>query len=570
MPAPRAWDGISETDEHAEADENILVYLKKVLQLQKDTKMQISALEAGQMTLLRHFSCEESITAPPLQWFRGGGASKGIKVAPTSGLQKHMQDIGGGLSQPPKEDSAHIADECVATIEFEDSTSECSEGVRISGSTDEGEQSNRVSAVSDEFNAKDSDDKISQWSQSKTGDSNVGTRSDSKPSWAGSEDRSVGGTPIAAPKRLRKALSCQFEEADEKEDTHVAICRLHPRWQQAEARNIMNYCSSTKRLTVDYFRNSSHQSQAWDTLTRTFSKSSIAHKKARMRTDTLDRFVLSPSSELLFVWCLVEALLLTYDMIAIPASLLNPPATVFDDVIKWISLIFWTVDMPVSCFKGFITRYGDLEMTFRKVAKQYLRYNFTVDFFLIIIEYVNFLMWQFKADEDVATTGRFLRMLRFSRLLKVGKIRRLLARLLGQVSSTSVLAVIYNFGELLLIVYMCHAGACIWYLIGESHTEALPSGTDGSLTNRRWLTYEKSTTFTYRYVTCLHWAMSQLGYGGIDIFPTNTAERIYACVFTMLCLVSVLLWTAALVSSMMHLYTLSKSDRQLSDQLRDC
>eukprot|EP00439_Symbiodinium_sp_Y106_P026932 s711_g3.t1 len=34
-------------------------------------------------------------------------------------------------------------------------------------------------------------------------------------------------------------------------------------------------------------------------------------------------------------------------------------------------------------------------------------------------------------------------------------------------------------------------------------------------------------TVLYQYTTCYHWAMCQLGVGGVAIFPTNTTERVF-------------------------------------------
>jgi len=93
------------------------------------------------------------------------------------------------------------------------------------------------------------------------------------------------------------------------------------------------------------------------------------------------------------------------------------------------------------------------------------------------------------------------------------------------------------------ILYLNHFVACMWYIVG---TQA-PSDT-----GLRWtldvpqLGDFESMTTSYQYTTTLHWSVSQMTLGAIEITCQNTAERIS----NVTCLIFGLLFGSTLVSSL--------------------
>lgn len=137
-------------------------------------------------------------------------------------------------------------------------------------------------------------------------------------------------------------------------------------------------------------------------------------------------WVMEPTSRTSYFWNLLEMFLLFYDLVMIPLSVFDLPPSPLTDFMVFLAVSFWTLDMPVCCFKGYVTKEGEVEMRFGKVAKHYLKSRAAYDLLLLGIEWLNVTLEQ----SIYTSSGRFLRFLRFSRLLKVGKMRRLMPRLL--------------------------------------------------------------------------------------------------------------------------------------------
>jgi len=298
----------------------------------------------------------------------------------------------------------------------------------------------------------------------------------------------------------------------------------------------------------------------------------VRHHSNRNRwAKHLQRFVMAPSSRGYVSWSLLEGSLLAYEVLAVPVSVMDPPETLFSDAVRYTALVFWSADIPLSLFKGYITQLGDVETRFGKTALEYVRSSLVLDVVLLAIEYMNFVLWRLEAGEELPRASRFVRVMRFSRMLKVWKMRRLLRTALAQVSSPSTLNVIYNSGQLVLIFVMCHVSACIWYVLGE-RAERFSIG-DEDPREFRWGGAVEGAEFAYRYTTCLQWSLSQLGYGGIDVYATNVGERIYASVFTAVCMVSLIKWTAHLITGNIKLQRLQEAglakDERLAEYMKD-
>lgn len=288
-----------------------------------------------------------------------------------------------------------------------------------------------------------------------------------------------------------------------------------------------------------------------------FSSADLKGKKSRHNNQS-SAFVIDPSSQTYLWLSSLEMVLLTYDLIVIPllVSNLDPPETVVSLAWTYFSLFFWTIDMPLSFITGFVTWDGEVELRFLKCAAHYAKTRFIWDLSLLTIEWVNFSIQTFASSAEFTSSGRLLRIMRFSRLIKVGKMQRIMQTLLQRVRSNVMLTAIGIIKAIICLVLSCHLFACGWSLCrGEEDDTAGVSDTAGG--------------FIRRYAEALNWSFSQLGFATTDMLPETALERSYTNLVSLLCLTlwSVMLGTVFTLLS--RLQMLLKAQREREERLRE-
>jgi len=143
-----------------------------------------------------------------------------------------------------------------------------------------------------------------------------------------------------------------------------------------------------------------------------------------------------------------------------------------------------------------------------------------------------------------------LRFTKWSRLLRLVSMARfirftdVIERIVDRTSQSPYALIAFQvFRLLFVIVYVNHFGACVWWAIGR-----LASSNTGA----RWVNQDVEYTdyfYTdadplYQYATCLHWAVTQILAGSMQVNAVNTAERL----FSVVCLIFGVLFFSSLVS----------------------
>jgi len=208
---------------------------------------------------------------------------------------------------------------------------------------------------------------------------------------------------------------------------------------------------------------------------------------------------------------------------------------------------FWTCDMPISFFKGYIKKNGQQEVRLKQIARHYLSTGFLLDVLLLSIEWLNFLMWALDSRKAFQQFAKSLRMLRYLRSLRAGKLSILSRRLMASCRAAETVAMVRVLLQVCAMLLMCHIVACSWYFLGSLSDD-----------EDRWPVEYKATreerSAEFIYMLCLQWVLSQLGFGCTYVNPDNSTESTFAVVVAMICMIAMTLWLADIVTTLMWIH----------------
>jgi len=283
--------------------------------------------------------------------------------------------------------------------------------------------------------------------------------------------------------------------------------------------------------------------------------------------------VFQPTSNVrlaLDVWCVLA---LAWDLLSVPVILAwdmrqDGELGRITSVFPWFGLLIWSADMVMNFRTGFYTK-GLLEMRPRQIVKRYVQRWFLLDALLLATDFVTTVTAR---EHSLSTTGKLVRVIKVGRLVRYKTIldRMLLYQMKGHPTVLSMLSHIVCL--LFAIVWMNHTFACIWFAIGNMEV---------SDTGASWLDEHvrvngpsyREAGFVYQYLTALHWSMTQMTPGSMQVQPLNSVER----AFNVACLIfGLIVFTTivSMLSSKMTQLRMLKNDwreqrRQLAKFLRE-
>lgn len=239
--------------------------------------------------------------------------------------------------------------------------------------------------------------------------------------------------------------------------------------------------------------------------------------------------------------------MIVYDALSVPYRIAwDVPDNSMWLVGIWMTRIFWMMDLPLNFITGFHKKDGEVEMKPRQVAKHYLRTGFAPDLALVLLDWV----------DQITSNTRGLRAIRAMRLARgvrqLSKCGSLLQKAKLMINHSEVHMAMDISCLLLIMAWVNHIVACMWYVIGKYSRPA---------THATWLTnFEGKGDLAYEYSTVLHWAITQMTPGSMEVNPRSVSERLYAvCILFMgLLLGSSLIAT---ITSIMTQYRLNLEDR---------
>jgi hypothetical protein len=235
-----------------------------------------------------------------------------------------------------------------------------------------------------------------------------------------------------------------------------------------------------------------------------------------------------PSSPYRLLWDLTGACLIFYDLVMIPFTIaFNLEYFTVVDVVDWITLIYWTVNMPATLQVGFVWK-GHTVMNFKAICLHYVCSWLVVDLVTVIPDWIFSIAHLSMGGEKNSTSSgvkllRTLRLLRLVRLLRLLKLKKIFANLNDHIDSEAVSIITNIFKLLFVLININHITACVWFYIGDTSA------------GDNWIEYHDIVTAPreYQYATSFHWAITQFTPASMDIVPHNMNERVF-CVFTVL------------------------------------
>eukprot|EP00929_Paragymnodinium_shiwhaense_P008429 TRINITY_DN112384_c0_g1_i1.p1 TRINITY_DN112384_c0_g1~~TRINITY_DN112384_c0_g1_i1.p1 ORF type:complete len:1128 (+),score=285.19 TRINITY_DN112384_c0_g1_i1:86-3469(+) len=284
---------------------------------------------------------------------------------------------------------------------------------------------------------------------------------------------------------------------------------------------------------------------------------------------TVGRLMQSPSSRKNVIWDLVGILLIGYDCVFVPMEVFSPDETLWSIFVSWFARFFWSFNMVLMFFTGYVYMDGTMEMRPARAASRYLRTWFPLDCFVVFFDWAEYLTQEALGLKNIGTALRGLRVARTLRLLRLMKAKELTKNIAEYFPFSDQLVMVIDILKIMVVfVWVTHLVACIWYLVGLiGHSAGYPSwiynesGANGEGGDGDGI---RHLGITYSYTVCFFWSMAAFS-GEITSSLYNEGERVFASSVLFLAFVVSASYVGSITTSMTRLQILaSESSSKLA------
>jgi hypothetical protein len=250
-------------------------------------------------------------------------------------------------------------------------------------------------------------------------------------------------------------------------------------------------------------------------------------------------------SKVRLIWEFAGLILMIFEVLTIPYRLV----LVVEPTGPWLILelvtlaYFWT-DIFSNFFLSFNVGEHRKELRPSRIILQYIKGWMIID---ILASFPFKMIFASMSFARVLRLMRFVRYLRILRLMKALKLKQKLLMLEQSAGDFRVVIVVVKIMNVFLIlVFLSHYSACLWYLMGSF---GLPEGLPAICYDEPWNCPEDGVTWLSTgvqldegvegdelkfqlYVNSLYWAletMTCVGYG--DFKPNSSREKVFAVIF---------------------------------------
>ncbi|CAK0866886.1 unnamed protein product [Prorocentrum cordatum] len=278
--------------------------------------------------------------------------------------------------------------------------------------------------------------------------------------------------------------------------------------------------------------------------------------------------VAHPTSPSRLAWHVLGALLILSDLFRLPLELaFRPEEADFSRALDWITLLYWTLNMPAELVTGYV-EHGLVVLSPRRILIRYLKTWFLVDVLVLVPDWI-FTIGSLRHREGGSSQGysRFLnvvRLVRLARLLRLLKLRKI-HDMLNEMITSEYVSVLMNIVTMILVLLLInHLISCAWFAVGNSQDSHTPS----------WTTTANMVDvndWVYMYAMSFHWSITHGGRrtpATVEVSPENLSERIFAIVVVIFALVVFSYIVGSITSSLAQLRSMHAEESTLFWDLR--
>jgi len=236
----------------------------------------------------------------------------------------------------------------------------------------------------------------------------------------------------------------------------------------------------------------------------------------------------APDSLVCAFWDVLGMFVIAIEAVTIPLSIafgIDRAQSV--RYLDFSTCFYWLVDLPFNFCRGYTEVLTEqIIMSPRRIAKQYILSWFVPDLIILTVDVLSLAFSTVQAIDVAALlrTGKVLRVLRVLRVIRTVYLFKYTSRvqLLIDLAHSEYFSAGTDIGiNLALILLLNHFIACAWFYLGDSATG--------------WVSAEgmHDRTTVYKYLTSVHFALTQFTPSSMSVQPVTSWERLFA-VFTIL------------------------------------
>eukprot|EP00929_Paragymnodinium_shiwhaense_P061766 TRINITY_DN30871_c0_g3_i2.p1 TRINITY_DN30871_c0_g3~~TRINITY_DN30871_c0_g3_i2.p1 ORF type:complete len:780 (+),score=107.62 TRINITY_DN30871_c0_g3_i2:127-2466(+) len=233
--------------------------------------------------------------------------------------------------------------------------------------------------------------------------------------------------------------------------------------------------------------------------------------------------VCSPSSPFLVLWNLLFFVTMYYELCMLPMQAFDVERSDTFMAFSLLACTYWTLDILLAFNVGVIKSDGEVITDRRSIALRYMRGWMIPDTVVVVIDWVIVLYSSGKYTNLVGLlrTAKAFKYFRLLRLLRLRKLRDSFAAIDEYFNSDYLNIVRSMLANLVIVILVSHCIGCAWFAIG--------SGDLGY--EDTWVQFFGYTNrgIWHQYFTSLHWSLTQITPGSMEITPRNPAERSFTC-----------------------------------------
>jgi hypothetical protein len=255
--------------------------------------------------------------------------------------------------------------------------------------------------------------------------------------------------------------------------------------------------------------------------------------------EKLDELVIPPDSRKAIIWEVMCLVCLLWDLVMIPCRTFNLGFDAFLTAMLGSTAAFWTCDIVLAFFVGYISAEGSSIVNFGKVFKRYLLTRCPVDALLVACSWTAFAI-EVSSRQDrtaIQKVGKLLIALQFLRLHRLKYMWRFVEKLIILVRTEGRLILAYISFVIFLFLIIIHIMGCLWHVVDP----------------RDDTTY----TATELYVVSIHTVLALIVGEHIRL-PQNMAQRLVMLLILFIGFIISAVFVGSLTTAMTRLQFLAR------------